>query len=811
MAGAAAGRATRKRDRHEVVIANVDEFTAIFDVDDFRRPDTVAQELDLRHGWPIPKTGRPFNEKPGPPPQIARCVRKCRQTRRKISTFRGRLRCGLLNSMTDSGEDPFDWVGATLDGKYQVDAVVGRGGFGVVYRAHHLGFNEKVAVKCLRIPQTLNGAARDEFERNFLAEGRLLHQLSRSTAGIVQALDVGAVVSPNKTWTPFIVLEWLDGQGLDANFAERLRLGLGGRTLKAAVELLDSAARALALAHEQGIAHRDIKPANLFLAEVGGRKTLKVLDFGIAKVVTESESFTKAFEETGASLQAFTARYGSPEQFSRRYGATGPWSDVFSLALVLIEAVIGRSALEGVDTAQLFIAAADTTRRPTLRAHGVELGDAIEAVLRTALAVDPKERYPNAGQFWDALLAAIASSGELPLSLPGASASGGYPASSADSVTRVEGDDAAAISNPLSGAGAAPAAELTGSAQLADATRPKPAAAPTDPRKSALIAGVLLFSVGGLALWLSPSRTFTAQGVSTTSASAAPAGASASASAPPSASLAPSKVESAQAKLAGRGFAGLPARDVPAGLVSPNGAWLDKFSVLRRENNQGLEYTQAFARCADTGKTLCTDAQWQRACDTFPEVGEAPSWTESLKDGRVVVRGGGSCAATKLVTEGERDPQRIGLCCDRAVAMTSNSLQKPFLSSTAGIVLKLERTLNQRSIDGFLDLSEDHVVLNEHPRDKASLKSLLTQSFAGARDLVIVNDQCDISVSAKKVVTKRSRRVKKTSYETTGWTAECQQTRHRDGKAISAKSSYEFSATSKLRAVTDNEAPATTE
>src|SRR5450432_1549098 len=348
--------------------------------------------------------------------------RKTGTFRAKIAKFRGRPRCGLLRAMSEHGEDPFDWVGATLDGKYQVDAVVGRGGFGVVYRAHHLGFNEKVAVKCLRIPHTLTGAARDEFEQNFLAEGRLLHQLSKATAGIVQALDVGAVVSPNKTWTPFIVLEWLDGQSLEANFNERRKGGLGGRTLKEAVDLLESAARALALAHEQGIAHRDIKPANLFLAEVGGRRTLKVLDFGIAKVVSESESFTKAFEETGASLQAFTARYGSPEQFSRRYGATGPWSDVFSLALVLIEAVVGHSALEGTDAAQLFIAAADTTRRPTLRARDVDVGDAIEGVLNHALAVDPKERYANAGQFWDALLAAIAESGELPLALPNSNA-----------------------------------------------------------------------------------------------------------------------------------------------------------------------------------------------------------------------------------------------------------------------------------------------------------------------------------------------------------------------------------------------------
>jgi serine/threonine protein kinase len=729
----------------------------------------------------------------------------------------------LLNVMTDSGEDPFDWVGATLDGKYQVDAVVGRGGFGVVYRAHHLGFNEKVAIKCLRIPRALSGAARDEFERNFLAEGRLLHQLSRSTAGIVQALDVGALVSPNKTWTPFIVLEWLDGQSLAENFAERLRTGLGGRTPKAAVELLDSAARALSLAHEQGIAHRDIKPANLFLAEVGGRKTLKVLDFGIAKVVTESESFTKAFEETGASLQAFTARYGSPEQFSRRYGATGPWSDVFSLALVLVEAIVGHSALEGVDAAQLFIAAADPARRPTLRAHGIDLGDAVEAVFAKALAVDPKDRYTNAGEFWDALLAALAKSGEITGPVSNASLSGRHAASNSDGTTRAEG--AAVTGNPPLATSSA--TELTASTPPSDrSAEPRRAPAASLGMQRLVAAGVLsTLILGGLAVWRARTPTFTAESVSgSASVSAGPsavpvettnakpretatANGAAGVNASASAASARPQAEPAHSAMASRGFAGLPTRDIPAGLVSADGAWLDKFSVLRREDSQGLPFNDAFARCADAGKTLCTDNQWQRACDSFPEVADAPSWTESIEGGQIVVRGGGSCKERKLVSQAETDVQRVGLCCDRAIAMDSSSMQKSFLSSTAGIVLKLETALNQRSIDKFLDLSEDHLTLNGHAREKAALKSLLTQSFASARDLVIVNDRCDISVSAKKVVTRKSRKVKKTttSYETTGWTAVCQQTRHRDHKGVAAKSSYEFSATSKLRAITDSE------
>jgi serine/threonine protein kinase len=590
---------------------------------------------------------------------------------------------------------------------------------------------------------------------------------------------------------------------------------LGGRSLRGAVELLDSAARALALAHEQGIAHRDIKPANLFLAEVGARTTLKVLDFGIAKVVSESESVSKAFEQTGASLQAFTARYGSPEQFSRRYGATGPWSDVFSLALVLVEAVVGHSALEGVDAAQLFISAADTARRPTLRAFGVDPGAAVESVFEIALAVEPKQRYANASLFWDALLSALAQSGDATASAqPNLSAL--FPASDSNSVTRLDlaVPDAPPIGSAHSGAATSSGAQAGSAATELTASTPLPNPSPTtSPQGSAssgrtrLALGASALAIAGLlAFFFGRSPSFTPEQVVSSGPPVTPPKLNVSAEAKAfelmSAASVPSKSP---------GFAGLPARDVPAGLVASNNAWLDKFSVLGREDDQGLDYNQAFARCADVGKTLCSDAQWQRACDAFPEVGGLPSWTESINDGRVVVRGGGSCAPSKLSAESERDAQRIGLCCDRAVAMTSSSLQKPFLSSTAGIVLKLERALNQRNIDGFLDLSEDHVVLNEHSRDRAGLQNLLKQSFEAAHDLVIVNDACDVSVAAKKVIIRRWRRIKKTSYETTGWTAVCQQTRHRDGKAMNAKSSYEFSATSKLRAISDSEAPAAAE
>ena len=118
-------------------------------------------------------------------------------------------------------------------------------------------------------------------------------QLSRATTGVVQALDVGAVVSPSKIWTPYLVLEWLEGTPLDRELLQRRQREEGGRSVGEAIELLDGAMRAMEVAHGMGIAHRDIKPANLFLVEVAGKRTVKVLDFGIAKVLSESDSVTR--------------------------------------------------------------------------------------------------------------------------------------------------------------------------------------------------------------------------------------------------------------------------------------------------------------------------------------------------------------------------------------------------------------------------------------------------------------------------------------------------------------------------------------
>ncbi len=220
----------------------------------------------------------------------------------------------------------------------------------------------------------------------------------------MQALDVGVAVSPKMIETPYLVLEWLDGTTLDKELKKRRGTRM---PLDEAAALLEPAARGLAFAHEQGISHRDVKPANLMLTDISGRLTMKVVDFGIAKAPSDEPTQASPHDGLGSGMQAFTPRYGAPEQFSRKFGPTGTWTDVYALALIYVELVTGAPALEGEDPVQLYVATSDAKSRPTLRNKGIDVSDAVEAVIAKALEIDATKRYPTAGEFWDALQAVL--------------------------------------------------------------------------------------------------------------------------------------------------------------------------------------------------------------------------------------------------------------------------------------------------------------------------------------------------------------------------------------------------------------------
>ncbi|MES1172773.1 MAG: protein kinase [Myxococcales bacterium] len=310
-------------------------------------------------------------------------------------------------------EDVFGIVGTVIAGAYHVETVVAEGGFGVVYRAHHGGFRAPVALKLLKVPQQ-NPQQQAEFLDLFRAEAELLFRLSASLPTVVRPLHVDAFHAADGRFVPYLVLEWLEGHTLDALIQQRNRQGLPAVPLRKLVRLLTPIARALERAHNftgpEGaisIVHRDLKPENIFVAQVAGEEVVKILDFGIGKVKSVASQVAGRMSQDGNAPMAFTPAYAAPEQWApRHYGQTGPWTDVWGLALCLVEVLAARPIIEGEPATMMGIAL-DPQRRPTPRNEGVEVPDAVEAVFARALALDPRARQRDAGIFWNELVAAL--------------------------------------------------------------------------------------------------------------------------------------------------------------------------------------------------------------------------------------------------------------------------------------------------------------------------------------------------------------------------------------------------------------------
>jgi len=307
-------------------------------------------------------------------------------------------------------DDVFNIVGTLQDGAFQVKSVVAEGGFAVVYKAYHQSFRADVALKCLKVPGALNQSKQQEFLEKFRAEGELLFRLSAAIPAVVRPLHIGTLTSEQSEFVPFIALEWLDGVTLDTFIERRRGIGKPPLDMRRAVQLLAPAARALEQAHKfngphgtVSILHRDLKPENLFVANLHGREVIKILDFGIGKVKTAATQIVGHVSMDQSSFSAVTPAYGAPGQWlPKRFGQTGTWTDVWGFALTMVELVTGLIPLEG-DAHAVMGAAMDEKQRPTPRALGLTTSDAVEAAFLKALAVDPRDRYADIGEFWDAL------------------------------------------------------------------------------------------------------------------------------------------------------------------------------------------------------------------------------------------------------------------------------------------------------------------------------------------------------------------------------------------------------------------------
>jgi serine/threonine-protein kinase len=217
-----------------------------------------------------------------------------------------------------SNEDEFGIVGVTLANAFHVERVVAHGGFAIVYRGLHGGFRAPIALKCLRIPEGMTEAQRTTFLERFREEGELLFRLSAAIPEVVRPLHIDAVYLPNGALMPFLALEWLEGEGFDQVIFRNQRERKGGMDLLSVVDMLRPVAHALARAHnfpsEEGsvcVVHRDLKPENLFLCQVAGAASIKILDYGIAEVCRVAQNVSGA---RWRGMNPFTPGYGAPEQ-----------------------------------------------------------------------------------------------------------------------------------------------------------------------------------------------------------------------------------------------------------------------------------------------------------------------------------------------------------------------------------------------------------------------------------------------------------------------------------------------------------------
>ena len=257
---------------------------------------------------------------------------------------------------------------------------------GAVCRAHDTRLEREVAVKVMTAVVTdadEQARLRERFYREARSAARLRHP------NVVTVHDFG---TDPALGIDFLVMELLAGEDL----AARMRRAGGPLAPSEALEIAREAAMGLAAGHRAGLVHRDVKPGNLFLASDGGQRRVKVLDFGIAQVAASDAETVTRLTVFGAP---HTPRYASPEQL-RGAGALTPASDVYSLALTIVEALLGAYP-DGLNTAEHGAASAAVLARLRQRNPGVP--PQVTDALTRALAVDPGRRPADA----DAFLAAL--------------------------------------------------------------------------------------------------------------------------------------------------------------------------------------------------------------------------------------------------------------------------------------------------------------------------------------------------------------------------------------------------------------------
>ena len=268
--------------------------------------------------------------------------------------------------------------GGNLLGKYRIEDELGAGNFGTVYRATHLALGEPVAIKVLKTVFDHSDEALARFQQEGASAFRLKHP------NAVSVLDFHTT----KKGFAFLVMEMLEGHTLEAELNQK-----GPLSVDRAGKILLPICNVLSEAHALGIIHRDIKPANIFLQRTRRGEVVKVLDFGIAKLVDDATAEKHLTLEEGV---LGTPAYMAPERLQG--GSYDGRADVYSLGVLLYQLLVGVPPFRAESNEAIAVAMMHLTQKPeSLRNHRPEISIGLDSLVMETLRKDPSSR-PTAAE-----------------------------------------------------------------------------------------------------------------------------------------------------------------------------------------------------------------------------------------------------------------------------------------------------------------------------------------------------------------------------------------------------------------------------
>jgi hypothetical protein len=315
-------------------------------------------------------------------PTVASSLLMCRGCQRCYDARRVTASADGTRNCPDDGTplQPVIGMPPLVDGKYRVDAIVGRGGMGAVFRARDLRLERDVAIKVVRADLVADANARERFRREAQIVARLQHP------AIAMIFDYGALPDG----PAFLVMEYVRGEDL-RRLLKRERTLAAGR----AASLIAGIATGIDAAHAAGVLHRDLKPENILLSTTGP----KVLDFGVAKISDAAASDPQTL--TAAATIVGTPAYMAPEQL--RGGAVDQRADVYSLAVMTYELITGALPFGVGSLIDVGIKQAAGVHK--VETHG--LTPPLADVVLRGLALQREQRPASAGAFATELQNAI--------------------------------------------------------------------------------------------------------------------------------------------------------------------------------------------------------------------------------------------------------------------------------------------------------------------------------------------------------------------------------------------------------------------